>query len=420
MMMAPISKSALIPSGQLVEPYGDIEARIQAALKFLHTTQEDDPDLSPFAKSYEIPVRRLQASCEDCQSEQEWPAANRKLSEDQEIGVCQYLDRLDVVGTSARLQMVTGCANSILQQAHTVPSPALVLSKQWLRHFVTRHPEYSIGKQHAIDADRKNGRDAEDIHNWFERCQVVCKEYTIEIGDISNFDATGFGIGIGRDQWVITRDPYSRCFLGSSTNRELVTVCETISCDGIHLPPMIIIPGVIHQAAWYAAPSMPDNYLAGTSEKGLTKAELTIMWLVYTISSLGQVGTYRLLLHNSYSSHCTKEFIDYCDLHNVIPFCLSPHSSYLLQPLDVVVFQPYKHYHTEAVKAATSSRCSEFDKVEFLDRIDSICQQTFKTSTICAAFRATGVIPYNPDIVISKFGEAQATPILPGILPQVT
>ena len=76
MMMWPISKSALIPSGQLVEPYGDIEARIQAALKLLHTSQDDDPHLSAFAKSYEIPVRRLHASCKDCQSEQEWPAAN--------------------------------------------------------------------------------------------------------------------------------------------------------------------------------------------------------------------------------------------------------------------------------------------------------------------------------------------------------
>jgi len=259
--MPPISKSALKPSCQPGKPYGDIEARIHTALKFPHTTQDDDPDLSAFAKSYEIPVRRLQAGCEDRQSEQECPAANRKLSEDQEFGVCQYLDRFDVVGTSARLQMVTGCANGILRQVHTGPSPAPVVSKQWSRHFLTRHPECSIPKQHTIGADRKNAHRAGGVCNWFGGCQVtvVCKEYTIEIGDIYNFDETGFRIGIGRDQWAITRDPYSPCFLGSSTNTELVTVCETISGDGIHLPPIIIVLGVIHQAAWYAATSMPDN-----------------------------------------------------------------------------------------------------------------------------------------------------------------
>ena len=87
-------------------------------------------------------------------------------------------------------------------------------------------------------------------------------------------------------------------------------------------------------------------------------------------------------------------------------FCLAPHSSHLLQPLDVVVFQPFKHYHAEAVEAATRMGCGDFDKVEFLDKIDSIRQQTFKVSTIQSAFRATGLIPFNPSIVISKLREA--------------
>jgi len=73
----------------------------------------------------------------------------------------------------------------------------------------------------------------------------------------------------------------------------------------------------------------------------------------------------------------------------------------------VVVFQPYKHYHAEAVEAATRTGCGDFNKSEFLDIIDTIRQQTFKTSTVKSAFRATGLIPYNPDIVISKLRRLQ-------------
>ena len=413
--MLQISKSALIPPSQRVEPYADIEVRIQAALNFLDTTQDDDPDLTALAKSHEIPVRRLRARWQGRQSKHERAAANRKLSEDQEVAICQYLDRLDIVGTSARLQMVTGCAKTILQQAHIGSSPPPVVSEQWSRRFLSRHPEYFIRKQPTIDVNRKNAHQPEDIHNWFERYQAVCNEYKIEIGDIYNFDETGFRIGVGRDQWIITRDPNRQSYLGSSTNRELVTVCETISGDGADLRPMIIVPGIIHQAVWYANTSIPDNYLVGTSETGYTNDELTMKWLVHfeRFSSLRQIGTFRLLLLDGYGSHCTKEFIDYCDSHKVIPFCLPPHSSHLLQPLDVVVFQPYKHYHAEAVEAATRTGCGDFNKVEFLDRIDSIRQQTFKKSTITAAFRATGLIPYNPDIVISKLREARITSIEP-------
>ena len=45
-----------------------------------------------------------------------------------------------------------------------------------------------------------------------------------------------------------------------------------------------------------------------------------------------------LLLPDGYGSHCTKEFLDFCDDHHIIPFCLPPHTTHLLQPLDVVVF----------------------------------------------------------------------------------
>jgi len=68
--MLSIVKSSLMLPSQGVEPYGDIEAGIQAVLTFLHTTQDDDPDLSALAKRYEIPLQRLQARWEGYQSKQ--------------------------------------------------------------------------------------------------------------------------------------------------------------------------------------------------------------------------------------------------------------------------------------------------------------------------------------------------------------
>jgi len=50
--------------------------------------------------------------------------------------------------------------------------------------------------------------------------------------------------------------------------------------------------------------------------------------------------------------------------------------------------------------------CGEFKNCEFLDRIHCIRQYTFKSSTGRSAFQATGLIPYNPGIVISKLPEA--------------
>lgn len=77
------------------------------------------------------------------------------------------------------------------------------------------------------------------------------------------------------------------------------------------------------------------------------------------------------------------------------------------------MFQPYKHYHAKAVEAATGMGCGEFDKAEFLDQIDSIRQSTFKSSTIHSTFHATGLILFNPSMVISKLREAVSLSCIP-------
>jgi len=74
----------------------------------------------------------------------------------------------------------------------------------------------------------------------------------------------------------------------------------------------------------------------------------------------------------------------------------------LLQPLDVGVFNAYKHHHSEAIEAATISSCQKFTKDEFLAGIASIRAKTFKLSTIRLVFRLTGLWPYNPDIVVDQ------------------
>jgi hypothetical protein len=103
---------------------------------------------------------------------------------------------------------------------------------------------------------------------------------------------------------------------------------------------------------------------------------------------------------------------------------LPPHSTHLLQPLDVVVFQPLKHYHTEAVEGATRTGCSDFNKLEFLSAIASIRRQAFKRTTILSSFRRTGLIPYNPEIVLARLQEysplnqpTSPRPILPSTPP---
>jgi hypothetical protein len=113
-------------------------------------------------------------------------------------------------------------------------------------------------------------------------------------------------------------------------------------------------------------------------------------------------GTTRLLLLDGHGSHTTLNFIEYCDSHDIIPFLLPPHSTHLLQPLDLAVFSPFKHHHAEAVDAATRTGCTLFNKVKFLASLNSIRKATFKPNTIKTSWRLAGISPWRPESVIEQ------------------
>jgi len=64
-----------------------------------------------------------------CQAKSEWSSTNRKLTEDEELGVYLYLKQLDEIGVSARPSMVAESANSILRKCHSddaiTPAPTV-------------------------------------------------------------------------------------------------------------------------------------------------------------------------------------------------------------------------------------------------------------------------------------------------------
>ena len=158
---------------------------------------------------------------------------------------------------------------------------------------------------------------------------------------------------MARARLILTEDKTRRHFLPAPSNRESLTVVEAISAGGTAILAMVIISGVMHQALWYD--NLYDNTVIGVRESGYTNDELTLKWLSHfnPMSSSTQVGAYRLRLMDGYGSHYTMEVVQHCDEHKIIPFALPSHTTHVMQPPDVVVFPPYKHYYVEAV----DSRC---------------------------------------------------------------
>ena len=88
------------------------------------------------------------------------------------------------------------------------------------------------------------------------------------------------------------------------------------------------------------------------------------------------------VLMDGHTSHIGPEFIDKCYEFGVVPFCLLPHTTHILQPLDVCVFLPYKHWHQFVMERIVREGAFTFGKDDFLRALPEINKLAFKKSTI--------------------------------------
>lgn len=328
--------------------------------------------------------------------------ADRKLDPAQEKALCDWIDYNDQNGKSVKRAQILATAISILQQSNPSESPHI--GEKWLKRWLERHPEYRTRRRKSLDIERLLAQDKNVIQEWFSRYQAAIDQYGIQPEDLYNFDETGFQIGVGKDQWIITRDPRRKIVAGNRTNREYVTVVEAVSTDGFSTPPLIILNARQLQNRWFE--DLIDERIAVT-DSGYINDLLAYQWIQLFEKStrLRTKGIWRMLICDGFGSHLTYEFIKFCEDKKILLFFLPPHTSHLLQPLDVGVFNVYKHYHSEAIEAATITGCMKFSKQDFLAAISEIGTKTFKSHTIRLGFKLSGIWPINPSIVCDKLVE---------------
>lgn len=243
-------------------------------------------------------------------------------------------------------------------------------------------------KQVPLAVERKNAHDPELLMQHFRRFKAVCKEYGIVRCDLYNMDETGFRTGMGAAHWVVTmeKNKKKRLVLTDPNNCDYITSIECISVgdDGFSIPAFLIIAGAWIMEKWALENSLDDNTVLAATPLGYSDDELAMDWLKHFNQHMKkrQHDAYRILVIDGYGSHMTLEFLNYATEHNIILFCFPLHSTHLLQPLDIDVFQPFKHWHTEVVDEAMRYGQTEFTKLNFFHLFPRMHQQTFTPRTI--------------------------------------
>jgi hypothetical protein len=390
------------------------EGRILLAIKAYQDGQIKS--IRAAARAYDLPHNTLLYRLHGHPTRENSQLSNRKLTSTEEESLVQWINSMDERGQPPRIASVRDMANLLLiSRTESAESAPLTVGDCWVRRFIQRHPNLKTKFSRKYDHQRALCEDSEIIRGWFQLVDNTIKKYGILSEDIYNFDETGFQMGVISTAKVVTgAERAGRAPLVQPGNREWVTVIEAVNATGWALSPMIILKGKMHQASWYE--NLPPSWVIGVSDNGWTTDQLGLMWLKEVFNKQTQthtVGRYRLLILDGHGSHATAEFDQFCMQNSIIALYMPPHSSHLLQPLDVSCFSPLKKAYGRRVETSMRLGINHIDKDEFLVIYVRARMEALKDTSIRNGFKATGLVPYNPDEVLTRLHAQLHTPTPP-------
>ena len=103
-----------------------------------------------------------------------------------------------------------------------------------------------------------------------------------------------------------------------------------------------------HQKQWFSA--LPGVHIA-TSPNGWTDNKIGLEWLktCFELETRDGDDEYRVLILDGHTSHLSTAVIRFCIASKIILLCLPPHTTHLLQPLDVGIFAPLANTYKSRV-----------------------------------------------------------------------
>jgi hypothetical protein len=215
-------------------------------------------------------------------------------------------------------------------------------------------------------------------------------------------DEKGFAMGVGDNGKVLIPVKEVEAFSAEPGNRDWVSVIESISAEGYSLPSFVIFQGQRIGTTWILKELNPLTKVQ-VSENGWTNREIACNWLehFHYHTERRRISLYRLLILDGHDSHVSLSFIQKCEEYNIIPLRLPPHSTHLLQPLDLGIFSPLAKAYKKRISDHSVYGAENISKREFLFFFQQARQEAITIRNIESAWRKAGLHPFDPLPILS-------------------
>jgi DDE superfamily endonuclease/Tc5 transposase DNA-binding domain len=360
------------------------------------------------AKALGLNPKTLRNRVAGGRSVQEAKETCQLLSEGEEKALARWITRLTATGYPPRHDLLREMAEEIRKQRLAKINDSSIenvyyppLGKEWVQRFLQRHPRLQTVFGITIEAARIKSASREALDHWFSEFFRVIQEKNIRLEDIYNMDETGFGIGELAKSHVIIDKTLRTRLQAKPGRQEWVSIIECICANGTIIPPFTIFKGEKPLKEWI--PSETDgSWKFSANSKGWTSNVHGVEWLrrVFEPATRDKAdGRYRILICDGHDSHITGEFVAHCYNNKIELLLLPPHTSHLLQPLDVGLFSPLKTAMSGEIYQFVSTGVHRIQKVEWFRHYIKAREIAFTPLNIQSGWRGAGLFPKDPQKV---------------------
>ncbi|KAJ2965798.1 hypothetical protein NUW54_g13997 [Trametes sanguinea] len=227
------------------------------------------------------------------------------------------------------------------------------------------------------------------------------EEHKIPWEHVYNMDEKGIQRGrrsVEQTKYILHRSERPVYKLRSA-NLELVTVIECVRADGESLKPTFIFPGKEFHKEWF---EVDPDILICMSPNGWTDDALCAEWFEHSFIPQAKAkqtcDAPILLIYDGHGSHATPALVELALKHNIHLFCLPPHTTHKLQPLDVGVFAQLADAWTKRCDAVCTETDREMRREDVVREYMGVRQAAITPQLIQSGFRACGLNPLNPHV----------------------
>ena len=272
----------------------------------------------------------------------------------------------------------------------------------WLRQFL-KDQRLSLKDATKLSKERHNAtRNPYIIYKFYDMLENLIEKLGIaDRPDLFwNADETGLPHE-PRKCKVIAEKGRKTLEVVPGSDRENTTVLAACAASGMVAPPLIVYSGQQVQLAWRPSVSDPAKYpMQYAHPTGWMNTDIFFKWFrlweeEYRTFDAPESIEPRLMLYDGHLSHVGIDTIRHAREFKVSILKLPPHTTDLLQPLDVAVFSALKsHWGAVLFKRLQQVR-SRLSKAEFATLLssDAVWGASFSKENVAAGFRKCGIYP---------------------------